>query len=89
MTSRARASVGAAEESARIARRHAEEVAADADAGLASRGDATRVPAASQRSQLTVSRLRAEQRIAAVKLAELLHLDPAVELKPAEADLAR
>jgi outer membrane protein TolC len=84
---RARASVSAAEEAARIARRHAEQIAANADAGLVFRGDATRVLAASQRSELNLSRLRADQRIAAARLAELLHLDPAVELMPAETDL--
>jgi len=85
---RARASVGAAEEAARVSRRHADQIAATTGAGLTFRGDAARVLAASQRSELTVSRLRAEQRIAAARLAELLHLDPAVELTPAESDLA-
>ena len=85
---RARASVGAAEEAARIGRRHADQIAVTADAGLAFRGDAARVRAASERSELAVSRLHAEQRIAAARLAELLHLDPAVELTPAETDLA-
>lgn len=85
---RARAAVSATEEATRIARRHAEQVAATAEAGLTFRGDAARVLAASQRSELALSRLRAEQRIAAARLAELLHLDPAVELTPAETDLA-
>ena len=85
---RARASVSAAEDAARLARRHAEQIAANADAGLTFRGDAARVLAASQRSELTLSRLRADQRIAAARLAELLHLDPAVDLTPEEIDLA-
>jgi outer membrane protein TolC len=84
----ARAAVGAAEESARVAHRHAEQIAASTDAGLTFRGDAARVRAASERSDLALSRLHAEQRIAAARLAELLHLDPAIELTPAEADLA-
>jgi outer membrane protein TolC len=85
---RARASVVAAEDAARIAGRHAEQIAATAEAGLTFQGDAARVRAARERAQLTVERLRAEQRIAAARLAELLHLDPAVELVPAEIDVA-
>jgi outer membrane protein TolC len=84
---RAKAAVSAAEEAVRVATEHARQIGATADAGLAFQGDAARVVAAQQRSELTLSRLRAEQRIAAARLAELLHLDPTVELTPAETDL--
>ena len=85
---RARAAVSAAEEAARLAGEHARQVVATAEAGLTFQGDAARVSAAHERSELALSRLRAEQRIAAARLAELLHLDPTVELTPAETDLA-
>jgi outer membrane protein TolC len=85
---RARASVSAGEEASRIAHKHAEQSAATAEAGLLFAGDAARIRVARERSDLAVSRLRVEQRLAAARLAELLHLDPAVELVPAESELA-
>jgi outer membrane protein TolC len=85
---RARAGVIAAEDAARITGRHAEQIAATSEAGITFKGDATRVVAARERAELTLVRLRTEQRIAAARLAALLHLDPAVELAPVDADLA-
>lgn len=85
---RARAAVIAAEEAARIAGRHAEQIGATTEAGLTFQGDAARVRAARERAQLTFERARTDQRIAAARLAELLRLDPAVELVPADTDLA-
>lgn len=85
--SRARAAVIAAAEAARIAGRHADQIAATADAGITFQGDAARVRAARERAELTLARARAEQRIAAARLAEILRLDPAVELTPVDGDL--
>ncbi|MSU51117.1 MAG: TolC family protein [Opitutus sp.] len=85
---RARAAVIAAEEAARVSGRHAEQIAATAEAGLTFQGDATRVRAVRERAELTLIRARTDQRIAAVRLAEILRLDPAVELTPVDADLA-
>lgn len=85
---RARAAVIAAEEAARVTRRHADQIAATAEAGLTFRGDASRVRAASERAELTLIRARTDQRIAAARLAEVLRLDPAVELTPVDTDLA-
>lgn len=85
---RARAAAAAAEEAARIAARHAEQVAATAQAGLTFQGDVARVQAARERAALAASRAAAEQRQAAARLAETLHLDPAVDLVPAEAEPA-
>ncbi|HUR59195.1 MAG TPA: TolC family protein [Opitutaceae bacterium] len=85
---RARSAVGAADEALRLARQHAEQIGVTTEAGITFVGDAARVRAARERSELTLSRLRAEQRIAAARLAELLRLDPAVELTPVETDLA-
>lgn len=85
---RARAAVIAAEEAARIGGRHAEQIAITAEAGITFAGDAARVRAARERADLTLIRARAEQRIAAARLAEVLRLDPAVELKPVDSDLA-
>jgi outer membrane protein TolC len=85
---RARAAVIAAEEAARIAQRHAEQIGATAEAGLTFAGDAARVRASRERAQLTLTRVRTEQRIAAARLAEILRLDPAVDLAPPDGDLA-
>ncbi len=85
---RARAAVIAAEEAARIAGRHTEQITATAEAGLTFQGDAARVRAANERAALTLERFRTDQRVAAARLAEILRLDPAVELAPVDADLA-
>ncbi len=85
---RARAGVIAAEEAARITGRHADQIAVTTDAGITLIGDAARVRAARERTELTLVRARADQRIAAARLAEILRLDPTVELTPVDADLA-
>jgi outer membrane protein TolC len=85
---RARAAVIAAEEAARISGRHAEQIAVTAEAGLTFQGDAARVRAARERAELTLVRVRTDQRIAAARLSEVLRLDPAVELAPVDVDLA-
>jgi outer membrane protein TolC len=82
---RSRAATGAAEEAAQVAARHAEQIAATASAGITFQGDAARVRAARERADLAVVRLRVEQRVAAARLAELLRLDPEVDLVPADA----
>ncbi|MGH7946602.1 MAG: TolC family protein, partial [Opitutaceae bacterium] len=85
---RARAGVIAAGEASRIARRHAEQIGITTEAGLTFQGDAARVRAARERAELTLARVRTEQRLAAVRLAEILRLDPAVDLTPPDGDLA-
>jgi len=85
---RVRASVAAAVEAAQVTRRHAEQIAAAADAGLAFQGDVARVRGARERADLAVERLRAEQRIAGARLAEVLRLDPTIELTPSDAEVA-
>lgn len=85
---RARAAVIAAEEATRISGRHVEQITATTEAGLTFQGDAARVRAARERSELTLVRAQVDQRIAAARLAEVLRLDPAVELTPVDSDLA-
>lgn len=85
---RTHAAVKAAEEATKISGRHAEQLGALAEAGMAFQGDVARVRAARERAELTQVRLQAEQRISAARLAEILRLDPVVELTPAEGDLA-
>jgi outer membrane protein TolC len=85
---RARAAVIAAEEAFRISGRHAEQITVTAEAGLTFQGDAARVRAARERAALTLNRVRTDQRIAAARLAEILRLDPSVDLTPPDEDLA-
>ncbi|MES2694767.1 MAG: TolC family protein [Verrucomicrobiota bacterium] len=85
---RARAGVIAAEEAARIAGRHAEQIAVTTEAGITFSGDAARVRGARERAELTLVRVRTDQRVAAARLAEVLRLDPSVELTPVDSDLA-
>jgi len=85
---RARAAVTAAVEAARVADNYARQISAAAESGVAFKGDAFRVRAAHERSELLVRQLRSSQRIAAARLAQLLHLDPVVELVPADDNLA-
>ena len=85
---RAKALVAAAQDAVRVAARHAEQLAATASAGLTFQGDVARVRAARERAQLAVERAQADRRVAAARLAELLRLDPAVDLQASEADLA-
>ncbi len=86
--SRAQAAVTAAEEAARVTARYADQIAVTTDAGLTFTGDLARARGARERAELATVRLRTEQRIAAARLAELLRLDPAVDLTPLESDLA-
>jgi outer membrane protein TolC len=85
---RAHSAVKAAEEATKISGRHAEQLNALADAGIAFQGDVARVRAARERAELTQVRLQAEQRVSAARLAEILRLDPVVELTPADGDVA-
>lgn len=85
---RTRAAVIAAEEAGRVTTSYAEQIGVTTDAGLTFIGDLARARGARERAELATVRLRTEQRIAAARLAEFLHLDPAIELTPVESDLA-
>jgi outer membrane protein TolC len=56
--------------------------------GIAFKGDAVRVQTQTQRLQLELTRARERQRLAAARLAQTLHLQPLVELTPAEREPA-
>lgn len=85
---RARAAVIASEEAARVAGLHAAQIGISVEAGLSFKGDASRARAAHERAELVLLRARTDQRIAAARLAEILRLDPSVELIPDESTLA-
>ena len=82
---RARANAGVAAESVRITEDYGSQVRRAVDAGIAFAGDAYRIE-----TQLEVNRLTSRQaleieRVAAARLAQVLHLNPAINLAPADA----
>jgi outer membrane protein TolC len=58
-------------------------------AGIAFRGDELRVQTQTERYQITLRQRMEDQRLAAARLAQVLHLDPAVELVPRDTGLER
>jgi outer membrane protein TolC len=84
---RARALVQVARESLRIAEDYRRELHQAVAAGIAFRGDELRVQAQSERYQIALRRAATEQRVAAASLAQVLRLDPALELVPQEGGL--
>lgn len=84
----AQGAVGVAKESLRINTDYEQQIGHALDAGIAFKGDALRVTVQKQRSQLTVHQALEQQRIAAARLAQVLHLDPSVELTARDADVA-
>jgi len=57
------------------------------DLGIAFKGDELRVQTQTERYELALRQAREQQRVAAARLAQALHLDPSVDLAPADADL--
>lgn len=79
---RTKAARGVAAESVRIASSYAGEIGRAVEAGIAFKGDSFRAEAQTERNRLTLRRAEEQQRIAAARLAQLLHISPLVELTP-------
>lgn len=84
---RATATIGIATEALAISERHHAQLVASASAGVTFAGDVQRVATARARHETAVQQAREQARIAAARLAELLKLDPTVDLTPATAEL--
>jgi outer membrane protein TolC len=84
---KARALASVFEEAVRISREYQTELHAAVSAGIAFKGDELRVQTQTDRYQLALRQGREQQRIAAAALAQLLHLDPVVELMPVDGEL--
>ena len=82
---RAKAAVSVASEAGRIAEDYTRQVRQAVDAGIAFKGDAFRATAQVERNALEKSKARGQQRIAAARLAQILHLPAKVELLPGDA----
>lgn len=84
---RATATIGIATDALAISERHHAQLVASASAGVTFAGDVQRVATARARHETAVQQAREQARIAAARLAELLKLDPTVDLTPATAEL--
>ena len=81
----AQAAIGAAEEAVKLSEDYSKQIENAVETGLAFKGDQFRVAVQSGRNQMALEQAREQQRIAAARLAQALHLDPAVELVAADA----
>jgi outer membrane protein TolC len=84
---KAKALVGVATQALSISLEYQQQVHAAVGAGLAFRGDELRVQTQTERYQIAGRQAREQQRLAAAVLAQLLHLDPSVDLIPQDSSL--
>ncbi len=84
---KAKALVEVVNEAFRISADYQQEVHEAVGAGLAFKGDELRVQVQTERYQIALRQAREQQRLAAARLAQTLHLDASVELVPQDTDL--
>jgi len=75
-------------DSLRISQSYEQQLKEAVQIGIAFKGDALRVETQTERLQLDLTRARQQQRLAATQLAQTLHLQPTIELIPAEREPA-
>jgi outer membrane protein TolC len=76
----AQEAVGIAREALRISTDYATQIERAVDAGIAFKGDALRVKVQQQKDEIALRRAEENARLASAKLAQLLHLEPTIEL---------
>jgi outer membrane protein TolC len=81
------AAADVARDAIRISSNYLAQIEQAVEAGVAFRGDALRVAVQSERYGLRLRQTLEERRVAAVRLAESLNLNPAIDLVPEKADL--
>ncbi len=84
---KAQSAVGVAQEAVRISQDYGGQVRRAVDAGVAFKGDALRAQVQVEKNQLTLRQIQEQQRLAASRLVQVLHLDSGVELIAREAEL--
>jgi outer membrane protein TolC len=84
---RAQAAAGVAREAVRISSDYEDQLQHAVASGIAFKGDALRVRGQTQRNQLLLRQAQEQQRLAAARLAQTLHLDATVELVAQDAEL--
>ena len=75
-------------DSLRISQSYEQQLKEAVQIGIAFKGDALRVETQTERLQLDLTRARQQLRLAATQLAQTLHLQPTIELIPAEREPA-
>ena len=84
----AQGAVGVANEAVRISGDYETQLGSAVEAGIAFKGDLLRARVQAERNRLALRQAREKQRIAAARLAQVLRLDPSVELVPQDSDFA-
>ncbi|MCX6951608.1 MAG: TolC family protein [Verrucomicrobia bacterium] len=84
---RAAETIAVATDALALSERYYEQIKASGAAGVAFAGDVQRVATQRARNETAVQQAREQARVAAARLAELLKLDPMVELTPASGEL--
>ena len=84
---RAQAAVGVSEEAARIAEEYSAQVSRAVELGVAFKGDALHVQVQADRNRQALRQAQEQRQIAAVRLAQTLHVDSAVQLVARDGDL--
>lgn len=77
---KAQSAVSVAEEAVRISQDYAGQVQRAVEAGVAFKGDALRAQVQIEKNQLTLRQTQEQQRVAAARLVQTLHLESSVEL---------
>ncbi len=85
---KARTLTDVAKQAAQTSRDYQQQLHAATEAGIAFKGDELRVQTQTERYEIAARQALERQRIAAADLAEVLHLDPAVELAPVPDEFA-
>jgi outer membrane protein TolC len=83
----AQTAVNVAGEAVRISSDYETQIERGVEVGVAFKGDQLRVRVQTQRNLLALRQAEEQQRVVAARLAQALHLDPAVELVASEASL--
>ena len=84
---KAKAIVDVVKEALRISQDYQKQLHEAAGIGIAFKGDELRVQVQTERYQLALRQALEQQRVAAARLAQMLHLDSSVELVPQDTDL--
>ena len=79
--------VGVAKEAVRISSGYETQLASAVEAGIAFKGDLLRARVQAERNRLTLRQTQEQQRVVAARLAQVLQLDPAVELVAQDTEL--
>jgi outer membrane protein TolC len=85
---KAQATVGVAREAVRISQDYQDQLHQAVGIGIAFKGDELRVSVQTERNQLTLRQALEQERTAAARLAQILHLDATVELLAPDTNLA-